>query len=131
MDSFTAEKYFGVPDSVERRMIYQRNSVLHRTDLEGLASKELLLIHGSDDRKVLLQHSLLFSQKLVEQNIIFQQQVRLVSKQRGFLVSNILAETFRPRTFFIETFRPLFIRTKNILYRNIPTTIHTDQEHSL
>ena len=86
MDSFTAEKFFGVPDSVERRMSYQRNSVLHRTDLEGLASKELLLIHGSDDRKVLLQHSLLFSQKLVEQNIIFQQQVRLVSKQRGFLV---------------------------------------------
>ena len=44
-------------------------------DMLGLASKELLLIHGSEDRRVLLENSLLFSQKLVEQNIIFQQQV--------------------------------------------------------
>ena len=75
MESFTAEKYFGLPDDPSSLVKYHTNSLLQRNDLQALNNKDLLVIHGSEDRKVLLQNSLALSQNLVDQNIIFQQQV--------------------------------------------------------
>ena len=75
VESFTAEKYFGLPDSPASLVRYHANSLLKRTDLQALNSKDLMVVHGSEDRRVLLQNSLALSHNLVEQNIIFQQQV--------------------------------------------------------
>ena len=46
-----------------------------RGDLAGLRNKRLMLVHGMRDRRVLLENTMSLSERLVEENIMFQQKV--------------------------------------------------------
>ena len=46
-----------------------------RTDLSGLRDKRLMLVHGMRDVRVSIENTMALSEKLVQQNIMFQQKV--------------------------------------------------------
>ena len=52
-----------------------QRSIVTRTDLGGLRDKRLLLVHGMRDAKVSLENTVALSERLVQQNIMFQQKV--------------------------------------------------------
>ena len=73
--SFTAERLMGMLDVKENWLNYEKISILGRQDLTSLANKRIRIVHGMADRKVLVENTMRFSQKLVEHNILFEQQV--------------------------------------------------------
>ena len=52
-----------------------RPSLGARADLAGLRHKHVLVVHGAEDRRVLVQHTMALSRSLVKANIMFQQKV--------------------------------------------------------
>ena len=62
--------------------------VVAREDLTCLRGKDLMLIHGMVDKKVLLKNTLLLSKILAQQNILFDQQVILTQQAVAELVTS-------------------------------------------
>ena len=52
-----------------------QRSIVTRTDLGGLRDKRLMLVHGMRDDRVSLENTVALSERLVQQNIMFQQKV--------------------------------------------------------
>ena len=73
--SFVVERLMGMPDMVENLVNYEKASLVGREDLASLRSKEIMLIHGMLDRQVLVENTMMLTKKLVQENILFQQQV--------------------------------------------------------
>ena len=59
----------------EARLGHHQTSLVTRADLGGLRAKRLMLVHGMRDARVSLENTVALSEKLVLQNIMFQQKV--------------------------------------------------------
>ena len=71
-----SEGYLGAEwNDSEARMGLHKNSLVNRNDLGGLRAKRLMLVHGMMDSEVSLENTVVLSEKLVQQNIMFQQKV--------------------------------------------------------
>ena len=73
---FVSEGYLGIAWSEhEAGLEYLQRSIVTRTDLGGLRDKRLMLVHGMGADRVSLENTVALSERLVQQNIIFQQKV--------------------------------------------------------
>ena len=75
---YLSEKYLYIKDndtSEDINVKYHTENIVTRPDLIGLKNKNLLLLHGAEDRKVLLQNTMTLSERLVDNSIMFQQKV--------------------------------------------------------
>ena len=57
---------------------YKRTSLVDRSDLTNLNDKQMMLVHGMADRRILLQNTMMLSKRMVEENMLFEQQVPLL-----------------------------------------------------
>ena len=51
---------------------------MDRSDLTNLRNKKVMLFHGMADRRVLLENTIMLSKRMVEENLLFEQQVPLL-----------------------------------------------------
>ena len=73
---FVSEGYLGIEWSDHKaRLESLQSSIVTRNDLGGLRDKRLMLVHGMRDAKVSLENTVALSEKLILQNIMFQQKV--------------------------------------------------------
>ena len=73
---FVSEGYLGIEWSDHKaRLESLQSSIVTRNDLGGLRDKRLMLVHGMRDAKVSLENTVALSEKLILENIMFQQKV--------------------------------------------------------
>ena len=73
---FVSEGYLGIEwIDHKARLESLQSSIVTRNDLGGLRDKRLMLVHGMRDAKVSLENTVALSEKLILQNIMFQQKV--------------------------------------------------------
>ena len=73
--TFMAERLLGMPSMKVSWLNYERTRLVERSDLTSLRNKQVRMVHGMTDKKVLLENTMMLSKRMVEQNIIFEQQV--------------------------------------------------------
>ena len=71
--SFFIERYMGLPWSKDNYLIYDKPDLMQ--NIAKIKEKEFLLVHGTADRKVNIQHSMILMKALTEHNIPFRLQV--------------------------------------------------------
>lgn len=71
--SFFIERYMGLPWSKDSYMSYDKTDLMQ--NIFKIKDKEFLLVHGTADRKVNIQHTMLLMKALTENNIPFRLQV--------------------------------------------------------
>jgi dipeptidyl aminopeptidase/acylaminoacyl peptidase len=69
------ERYMGLPLPADNYVNYDKTDLVR--NLETIKDKQLLLVHGTADRLVNLQHTMLLMKALAERSIPFRLQVRL------------------------------------------------------
>ena len=67
------ERYMGLPWSKDNYLNYDKTDLMQ--NIFKMKDKEFLLAHGTADRKVNIQHSMLLMKALTENNIPFRLQV--------------------------------------------------------
>ena len=76
------ERYMGMPNFSDNYRGYEQADVTRRETIEKFHNKKFLIIHGTADQKVHLQHTLHFTKELVKNGITFKEQV---SSRRTYL----------------------------------------------
>ena len=79
--TFTTERLLGLPGMQDNWLDYERTSLVGGEDLTCLRNKQVKMVHGVADRRVLLENTMMLSKRMVEQNILFEQQVYLLLVQ--------------------------------------------------
>ena len=74
-DSAYTERFMGMPTPESNWKGYTDSSLIGMA--EYIADNSLLLVHGTGDDNVHIQHSMMLSKELVNHNIIFRQQVNI------------------------------------------------------
>lgn len=67
------ERYMGLPWSKDNYINYDKTDLMQ--NIFNIRDKEFLIVHGTADRKVNIQHSMLLMKALTENNIPFRLQV--------------------------------------------------------
>ncbi|XP_030377803.1 venom dipeptidyl peptidase 4-like [Scaptodrosophila lebanonensis] len=67
------ERYMGLLDTVEQLRDFNRSSTLN--DIENLRSHQLLLMHGTADDNVPIEHTHVLAKKLQDANILFDEMI--------------------------------------------------------
>ena len=75
--AFVAERLLGLPDMKDNWLEYERTTLVGRKDLTCLKSKHVMMVHGVADKKVLVENTMMMSKRMVDQNILFDQQVNI------------------------------------------------------
>ena len=68
----------GLPGMKDSLLNYERTSLMEKRDLTNLRNKQVMLVHGMADRTVLLENTMMLSKRMVDENILFEQQVPLL-----------------------------------------------------
>lgn len=68
MSSYQAERYFGLPWTDSNNLRYERSNLLKRSN--EFALRKLLIVHGTADEQVPVQHSMQFIKSLTEHHTI-------------------------------------------------------------
>ena len=76
-DTAYTERYMGLPSSHDGWKAYSSSSITSSAHL--IDSGKLMLIHGTQDDNVHIEHTMTLSKVLVENDIIFRQQVGKVT----------------------------------------------------
>ncbi|XP_030370129.1 venom dipeptidyl peptidase 4-like [Scaptodrosophila lebanonensis] len=72
-DNVYTEQYMGIPSTAEREEAYKKSSALN--NLENIGTHDFLLMHGSADDNVHLEHSYVLAKKLQDMNIPFEEMI--------------------------------------------------------
>ena len=72
-DSAYTERFMGMPTPESNWKGYTDSSLIGMA--EYIADNSLLLVHGTGDDNVHIQHSMMLTKELVNHNIVFRQQV--------------------------------------------------------
>ncbi|EEB12760.1 dipeptidyl-peptidase, putative [Pediculus humanus corporis] len=72
-DTYTSEKYMGHPNDSEKYKNYEESDLNKK--IESFKGKQFLLISSLADTEVPVEHSMVFVQNLIKENIIFRHQV--------------------------------------------------------
>ena len=105
-DSAYTERFMGMPTPESNWKGYTDSSLIGMA--EYIADNSLLLVHGTGDDNVHIQHSMMLSKALVKNNIIFRQQV-----EDNYTRKN-------EKKFKIKLLR--FTQTKHMAYTELPST---------
>ena len=65
----------GMPGMKDSCLNYEWTSLVERSDLTSLRNKQVKMVHGMTDKKVLLENTMMLSKRMVEENILFEQQL--------------------------------------------------------
>lgn len=68
MDSYTAERYLGLPFVDANNLKYEQANLLKRS--YEFAARKLLIVHGTADEQVHVQHSMQFIKSLTERHLL-------------------------------------------------------------
>ena len=74
--AFMTERLVGLPGMNDSLLNYERTRLVDRIDLTNLQKKQVMLAHGMANRTVLLESTMMLCKRLVDENIIFKQQVQ-------------------------------------------------------
>ncbi|KAG8180137.1 hypothetical protein JTE90_028724 [Oedothorax gibbosus] len=103
-DSAFTERYMGTPLPQDNYMGYEKSSLVKKA--YKFKGKKLLLMHGTADKKVHIQQTLMFIKSLVNEDVLFQTQIY---PDEDHLLSNVRRHMFRTmedflnKCFFIES----------------------------
>ena len=78
-DTYTSEKYMGHPNDSEKYKNYEESDLNKK--IESFKGKQFLLISSLADTEVPVEHSMVFVQNLIKENIIFRHQVYYFSNE--------------------------------------------------
>lgn len=93
-ESAYSERYLGMPNASSNMAAYDKSSLLGRAG--AIKGKGFFLAHGMADRNVHFRHSMLFAKELVEEGVVFQQQVlQSLFLPSLFLCDDISVVSFR------------------------------------
>jgi len=111
-DTAYTERYMGQPTSHDGWKAYSSSSVTSRA--HKIESGKLMLIHGTQDDNVHIEHSMTLSRVLVENDIIFRQQIYPDESHGLFGVTRHLYETME--AFLDEIYGPITDYFENDYY---------------
>ncbi|XP_035208378.1 inactive dipeptidyl peptidase 10-like [Stegodyphus dumicola] len=115
-DSTYSERYMGTPHPGINYIGYEKASLLKKAS--QFKGKKLLLVHGTADDKVHLQHSIMFMKALIEEGVLFQSQLY---PDEDHSLSNVRRHLYRTMEGFLN--ECFYIQRKDE-YEN--TRVHKD-----
>ncbi|XP_056635273.1 inactive dipeptidyl peptidase 10 isoform X1 [Diorhabda sublineata] len=102
-NSYYAEKYLGFPS----RHLQEYDNADLTMKAANLNGRRFLLIHGTADTEITLQHTLMLAKALIEQNILFQQ-LEYPDEGHNFSKKALLHMYKEIDSFFNDSFGPVY-----------------------
>ncbi|GFU47836.1 inactive dipeptidyl peptidase 10 [Nephila pilipes] len=96
-DSAFTERYMGTPLPQDNYLGFEKSSLVKKAN--KFKGKKLLLMHGTADDKVHVQHSLMFMKALVEEGVLFQSQLY---PDEDYSLSKVRRHLFRTMEDFLN-----------------------------